>query len=109
MASPVDFISGLRYASMPRSLEKLKAGAFTYHFFFSGATTSTMPCSRRLCPSITRVAMSASGTPVALLKNGTVRDERGFTSITYTLSCLSTMNWMLYRPTMPMPRPSRTV
>ena len=94
---------------MPRSLEKLKAGALTYHFSFSGAMTSTMPCSRRLWPSITRVAMSARGTPVALLRKGTVREERGLTSITYTLSLRSTMNWMLYRPTMPMPNPSRTV
>ena len=52
------------------------------------------------------VAMSASDQPVAFDRNGTVRDERGLTSMMYTFSSLSTMNWMLYRPTMPMPRPS---
>ena len=31
-------------------------------------------------PAITRAATFASGTPVALLTNGTVRDARGFTS-----------------------------
>jgi len=41
------------------------------------------------------VAMSASGQPVAFDKNGTVRDERGLTSMTNTLSSRSTMNCML--------------
>ena len=41
------------------------------------------------------VAMSASDQPVAFDRNGTVRDERGFTSMMYTFSSLSTMNWML--------------
>ena len=86
MASPVDFISGLKYASIPRILEKLNAGAFTYQRFFSGAIISVMPCSRRLMPKITRVPISDSGTPVALEMNGTVRLERGLTSMTYTFS-----------------------
>src|SRR6266513_1575522 len=37
-------------------------------------------------PVINRAATFASGTPVALLTNGTVRDARGFTSSTYTVS-----------------------
>src|SRR3984893_1722154 len=42
-------------------------------------------------PAIKRAATFAIGTPVALLTNGTVRDARGFTSKTYTVS-----RWMAY-------------
>ena len=41
-----------------------------------------------------------------LLRKGTVRLDRGFTSMMYTFSFSSTMNWILNRPMMPMPRPS---
>jgi len=37
-------------------------------------------------PTMIRAATFASGTPVALLTYGTVRDARGFTSSTYTVS-----------------------
>ena len=40
--------------------------------------------SRSLRPVIKRAAIFARGTPVALETYGTVRDARGFTSITYT-------------------------
>ena len=40
------------------------------------------PCSLELVPAMTRAAIFASGTPVALDTNGTVRDARGFTSRT---------------------------
>ena len=54
--------------------------------------------SRNLRPVIRRAAILASGTPVALETYGTVREARGFTSITNTLS-----RWMAYctfiRPT----------
>ena len=43
-------------------------------------------------------ACFANGTPVALLANGTVRDARGLTSITYSVSCC-TANWMFISPT----------
>ncbi len=68
-----------------------------------------MPCSFREWPSITRVAILAIGMPVLLEMKGTVREDLGLTSITYTFSSLSTMNWMLNRPTMPMALPSFTV
>ena len=51
-------------------------------------------------PSITRQAILASGTPVALLTNGTVREARGLASITYR-SPPWTANWTLRRPTTP--------
>ena len=54
-----------------------------------------MPCSGRLTPSMASVPMSARDQPVALEMKGTVREERGFTSMMYTSSFLSTMNWML--------------
>ena len=38
-----------------------------------------------LRPSISPTAIFGSGTPVALLTYGTVREARGFTSSTYTL------------------------
>ena len=38
-----------------------------------------------MAPSITRVATLASGTPVALAMNGTVRLARGLASMTYTV------------------------
>ena len=44
--------------------------------------------SRSLRPVIRRAAILASGTPVAFETYGTVREARGFTSITYTLSAL---------------------
>jgi hypothetical protein len=40
-----------------------------------------MPCSSRVLPRITRVAMSARLYPVAFERNGTVLDDRGFTSM----------------------------
>ena len=37
-------------------------------------------------PSISRQAIFASGTPIALETNGTVREARGLASITYSSS-----------------------
>ena len=56
-------------------------------------------------PSITRHASLASGIPTAFDTNGTVRDARGFASITYRSSPV-TANWMLIRPTTPSPSAS---
>ena len=44
--------------------------------------SSGRPMSASRSPSITRQAIFASGTPVAFETNGTVRDARGFASIT---------------------------
>jgi hypothetical protein len=46
-------------------------------------STSSIDAQRStLSPSIARVATLASGTPMALETNGTVREARGFTSST---------------------------
>ena len=52
-------------------------------------------------PSISRHAIFASETPIAFDTNGTVRDARGFASITYSSSSPATANWMLIRPITP--------
>ena len=54
-------------------------------------------------PSIRRDAIFASGTPIALLTNGTVRDARGFASMTYSVPSW-TAYWMLMRPMTPSSR-----
>ena len=54
--------------------------------------------SRSFSPSIQRTASSTMGTPVTLLMYGTVRLERGFTSMMNT-SLLYTTNWIFIRPT----------
>ena len=55
-----------------------------------------------------RAAIFASGTPIALLTNGTVRLARGFTSRTNTRFAL-TANCTFMRPTTPSSRASATV
>ena len=58
-------------------------------------------------PSMIRQAIFASGTPIALETNGTVRDARGLASMMYS-SPLWTAYWMLISPSVPsasaMPR-----
>ena len=44
------------------------------------------PCAASVLPTMQRAAILASGTPVALETKGTVREARGFTSSTKTLS-----------------------
>ena len=95
--------------SIPSSLAKEKAGTFTYHFSRSGRRSWVMPWSARLWPSMILVAMSTRETPVDFDRKGTLREARGFTSMMETWSFLSTMNWMLNRPLMPMARPSFSV
>ena len=48
----------------------------------AASTSSCRPSSSRVLPTITAAARLASGTPVVLETNGTVRDARGFTSST---------------------------
>ena len=74
MASPVDFISGPRTVSTPGNLMNALCGV---------VTSSVNPSSRSVLPAMTRAASLASGTPVALLTNGMVREARGLTSRTY--------------------------
>ena len=60
------------------------------------------------CPSISPTAIFGSGTPVALLTYGTVREARGFTSSTYTLPSLIAYCTFI-RPMTFSARASRTV
>ena len=56
------------------------------------------PSDFTLSPSMRRVAMRAICVPATFETSGTVRDARGFASITYTLSS-SIANCMFMRPT----------
>jgi hypothetical protein len=82
IASPVERISGPSSGSTSGSLLKGKTASFT-------ATPPTgissgSPKLASFSPTISRAAILASGTPVALETKGTVREARGFTSSTYT-------------------------
>ena len=105
-ASPVDFISGPKTVSTLRNFANENTGALTKTLSLSsGWYPGVKPWSSILSPNTHLVAIWDIGTPVILDKNGTVREERGFTSNTYTLFSLSTMNWMLYKPTNSKPSP----
>ena len=63
--------------------KRLNGSTASLTLTYSGTRRSRpMPLSDS--PRITRVAICAIGTPVALLTNGTVREPRGFTSSTYS-------------------------
>ena len=81
MTSPVDFISGPRIVSTPGNRANGNTGDFTQYWFDLqfGREVRTRAA---FFPTISFAAIFASGTPVALLTNGTVRDARGFTSST---------------------------
>ena len=80
--SPVDFISGPSCTSTSVSFSKLNTGTFTAQYGGCGYSPVPYPSSRSFSPHITRVASSTIGTPVTLLMYGTVREERGLTSMT---------------------------
>src|SRR6195256_2781245 len=86
ITSPVDRISGPSAGSTPGNLLNGNTGDFTKHCG-TGKTPDVLPsvrCPKSLSflPSINPTAILGSGTPVALLTYGTVRDARGFTSST---------------------------
>ena len=66
--------------STPENRENGKTDSFTA--MNGGMISSVTPCSRRLTPTMARVATFASGIPIAFAMNGTVREARGFTSST---------------------------
>ncbi|OQC18811.1 MAG: hypothetical protein BWX71_02689 [Deltaproteobacteria bacterium ADurb.Bin072] len=80
MTSPVDFISGPRATLMLGN--RLKGNTDSFTDTCLGVGFLVKPSSLRLCPSMTLVASCATGTPMALLTKGTVRDARGLTSST---------------------------
>ena len=59
-----------------------KTGALTATSGCLGQSPPWYPCSLSVRPSMMPVESSTMGTPVALLRNGTVRDARGLTSST---------------------------
>ncbi len=80
ITSPVHFISGASRVSTPGNLTKGNTASFT--LTWRGITSSVKPSSSRVFPAITRAAILARGTPVALQTKGTVRVARGLTSST---------------------------
>ena len=98
ITSPVDSISGPSSVSTPGNLVNGKTASFTATY--GAGVTSTTPNCSSVCPTITAAASLASGTPVALLTNGTVRELRGLTSRTYTTPSLMAY-CTLMRPTTP--------
>jgi hypothetical protein len=95
MTSPVERISGpSRVSTVRPSGVRKRLNGMTASFTATGASAGrstaspaagSSPSSRSslmVAPSMTRAAALASGTPVALETNGTVRDARGLASST---------------------------
>ena len=91
ITSPVERISGPRTASTPRpstrrNLFHGRTASFTLIPFATASPSAGSKPSSRSCaieaPREILAAALASGTPVALLTNGTVRDARGLASRT---------------------------
>ena len=80
ITSPVDFISGPRIGSTPGNLLNGNTASFTLKNL--GTISSVKPSSCNVLPVITRAATAAKEVPMHLETNGTVREARGFTSIT---------------------------
>ena len=78
MTSPVDFISGPRMGSASGNLMNGNTASFTEKYV--GMRSAVLPWLASDLPVITRAATLASGMPVALETNGTVREARGLTS-----------------------------
>jgi hypothetical protein len=77
MTSPVDFISGPRTTSTPGKRAKGKTASLTAVW---PLCRCSKPNSASAAPAISRAAILATGTPVALATKGTVRLARGLTS-----------------------------
>src|SRR5579884_2473219 len=90
ITSPVDFISGPSAMSIGCSLDIENTGALMATTGRGASNPDVHPSDLRLSPQLTRVASSTMGTPVTLLMKGTVREDRGFTSITCERSSLTT-------------------
>ena len=95
ITSPVDFISGPSRVSTFSNLSNGNTASFTAQWLTS--TSRVSPSSASFMPIITLVAILASGTPVALLTKGIVREARGLTSSIYSSLSL-TANWTFIKP-----------
>ena len=104
ITSPVERISGPSSVSTPANLAKGKTASFTAMCL---GVTSRMPISLSVRPTAMRAATLASGTPVTLETNGTVREARGFTSrMKMPRPSRGTANWTFIRPRTPSSRAS---
>ena len=99
MTSPVERISGPSAVSTSGKRLKGNTASFTDTWppVTGGVRSPSTRNSSSVAPNITRLATFANGTPVALATNGTVRDARGFASMTYTV-VPNTANCTLIRP-----------
>ena len=80
MTSPVERISGPSAIVEPGKRTNGNTASLTHQCF--GVCSRVKPRSFSLAPVMTLAANFASGTPMALATNGTVREARGFTSRT---------------------------
>ncbi len=83
ITSPVERISGPRRVSTPGKRLNGRTASLTETWPVTGSVSN--PSSRsspRVAPTMTRAATMATGTPVALATNGTVRLARGLASST---------------------------
>ena len=83
MTSPVERISGPSTASEPAKRSNGSTASLTQTWSV-GIASAGRPRSAMRSPSMIRQAIFASGTPIALETNGTVRDARGLASMTYS-------------------------
>ena len=81
MTSPVDRISGPSTASAPSKRSNGITASLTQTWSQASGSSGSRRSAMR-SPSMIRHAIFASGTPIALETNGTVRDARGLASIT---------------------------
>ena len=79
MTSPVDFISGPSTVSTPGKRANGNTASFTPTCSKRGGLRSRLAS---VSPAMIRAAILATGTPITLATNGTVREARGLTSST---------------------------
>ncbi|MNM93277.1 hypothetical protein D3C81_1056460 [compost metagenome] len=99
ITSPVERISGPSTGSTPGNLLNGNTASLTLKY--GGTTSSPIPCESSDWPAMQRAAIFASDRPVAFDTYGTVREARGFTSSTYTVSsplCCWMANCTFIRP-----------
>ena len=93
----MDFISGPRATSTSFSFSKEKTGILTATVGAGGYNPVPNPIAGTFSPRDARTPSSTIGMPVTLEMYGTVREERGLTSMMYRSPAYS-MNWMFTRP-----------
>src|SRR6266511_4109043 len=105
ITSPVERISGPSTVSTPGNLPNGRTAALTATWGIRrcappNASMSSARRSARRAPAMTLAASFASGSPVALPTNGTVREARGLASSTYGTSSRTAI-WTFSSPRIP--------